>query len=126
MGMYTEFFFRAELRQGVIAERATQQLHSIDNGVAFIDDDPFFKTPRWRMLFQGGSAYFPTRGFEFEYCPSENRYRVFIHSSFKCYDNEIALFLDWIDHIVDALPGEFLGYSLYEEDEQPTLYYKKG
>jgi hypothetical protein len=46
-----------------------------------------------------------------------------ITSNFKNYNNELHLFLDWIMPYVSAMPGTWLGYHMYECDEQPTLIF---
>ncbi len=128
MGMYTEFFFRAPLRKDVDRKFLVQLNETPDSftPVRGSPEHPFFQCERWYMLLRGGSSYHETRGFDLRYDPYRSQHILFCHSSFKNYGGEIARFLDWIDPMVDELPGEFLGYSLYEEDEQPTLYYKKG
>ena len=127
MGMYTEFFFRAELK----LDRATDQAVELLRNSGMVQptlqaEHPFFHCSRWTMLLNGGSAYHPTRGFHLPFAPKGDSPKLFIHSSFKNYEEEIEKFMDWIDPMVDEPAGTFLGYSLYEQDEQPTLYYKKG
>lgn len=128
VGMYTEFFFRAPLRGDVdrqffVRLNETPDSFTPDNG---LPEHPFFQCERWHMLFRGGSSYHETRGFDLRYDSFRSQHILFCHSSFKNYDGEIEKFLDWIDPMVEELEGTFLGYSLYEEDEQPILYYKKG
>ena len=125
MGMYTEFFFRAELTENQQAEQAVDMLRNAPRLGTTEFEHPFFHCPRWTMLLFGGSAYHPTRGFDCRREENEGPV-LFIHSSFKNYDDEIVKFLDWIDPLVAEPQGTFLGYSLYENDCKPTLYYKKG
>jgi hypothetical protein len=41
----------------------------------------------------------------------------------KNYEGEIEKFFEWIIPYVDGYPGDFIGYSRYEEDLKPTLIY---
>ena len=127
--MYTEFFFRAEIKaEEQDVQRWLKRIVDLDTDSPF-DDHRFFALPRWRAVFGCSSAYFPTRGSLFEkpsYC---NAPELFIHSSLKNYDDEIEAFMDWVKPWLDAYPGDFLGYSLYEESrgdddrETPTLLF---
>jgi hypothetical protein len=128
VGMYTEFFFRAPLRGDVDRQFFVRLNETPDSftPVHGLPEHPFFQCERWHNLFCGGSAYHETRGFDLRYDSFRSQHILFCHSSFKNYDGEIEKFLDWIDPMVEELEGTFLGYSLYEEDEQPILYYKKG
>ena len=127
MGMYTEIFFRAELRTDVPTKVIDLIRAWITNEVPDnLPDHPLFKCDRWGTLLNGGSAYFPTMvspvfargGFSHEWELSFN-------SSLKNYDGEIQQFFDWINPYLRAVPGEFIGYHLYEADEVPTLMLKK-
>ena len=128
--MYTEFHFRAHLKEDGSADALVQWLK---------DEKPWDRTPfnaheffqcdRWSNLFcSGGAVYQQSMPYRFTMKGVAGSFynELFIHSSFKHYGHEIELFLDWIDPFVDAYPGDFLGYSLYEESETPTLYFKKG
>lgn len=119
MGMYTEVFFRAE-----VDERAYRIIRDMADGVEFTFDHPLFSKPRVQNLFRGWSAYFPgANHFEAEietYGPSIARYISF-RANLKNYDGEIEAFFDWVrPHVMSE---GFIGYSLYEEDRVPTLYY---
>lgn len=121
MGMYTEIFFRAE-----VDERAYMLIEDLADGVEFTFDHPLFKKARARNLFRGWSAYFPgANHFErqiVEYGPSLARY-VSFRSNLKNYDGEIEAFFDWV--LPYVLTAGFIGYSLYEEAREPTLYFKE-
>ena len=123
MGMYTEVFFRAE-----VSEDAAAILEAMHQGEQFVvPDHEFFRTPRFDSLTNCGSYYFPgadhfvaeKRAFDKGWCVS-------FRSNLKNYNGEIGKFFDWVDPYVIAAPGEFIGYSLYEESETPTLFHKKG
>ena len=53
------------------------------------------------------------------------QYMLTVRCNLKNYDDEIALFLDWIGPYVSSLDGTFHGYTIYEEDIEPTLIYYK-
>jgi hypothetical protein len=131
MGMYTEFFFRAQLRKDAPA-KLIDWLDELANGhdaeVTPYDDHEFFKCERWESALYGGGAVYQisralqfTRGTDRSYEPPE----LIVHASLKNYGSEIEAFVDWITPFVDALEGDFLGYSLYE-DSRPDGYYDKG
>jgi len=121
MGMYTEIFFRAE-----VDEYAFNIIRSaIDEGRLPADDGhPFFTKPRAEMVFTGGGAYFPgARHSIAEHEGYHQAYYVSFRADLKNYDGEIEAFFDWVTpHVAEHHRG-FIGYSLYEEFETPTLYY---
>lgn len=132
MGMYTEVFFRGEIRRDAPAE-LVDWLNSIVNDPTGehlpYDGHEFFNRPRWELVFNCSSAYFPTRGAKFgkSYFDADE---LFVHASLKDYDGEIAAFFDWIAPFVEGAPGDFLGYSLYEDtkndyddQESPILHF---
>ena len=54
---------------------------------------------------------------------SENYYLV-VRSDFKNYQGEIGKFFDWISPYIEKCGDKtFIGYSLYEEYDEPRLYY---
>jgi hypothetical protein len=126
--MYTEFFFRVELKKDVpeyVVEVLEWMCERDVDEPPPIPDHEFFKCPRWTMLFTCGSAYFPDSGLhKFRDSFWSGQQALFVHSSLKNYDGEIEKFCGWIDPYVDAPKGEFLGYSLYEEDDTPELIRK--
>ncbi|UDL16402.1 hypothetical protein SEA_ZOOMAN_153 [Microbacterium phage Zooman] len=124
MGMYTEFFFRAELKKDTPQE-VIDFLDAWFKGEepAPLDHD-FFRRPRWESLLLGSSAYFPTLP-NSSFANVWGYWELGIHASLKNYGAEIDYFLDWIEPYVDGYKGDFLGYSLYEESEQPHLYWKR-
>lgn len=129
MGMYTEIFMRAELKEDV-PEAVLNILRYLLNGdgesLGAIPSHPFFQCDRWLHIGTSDSAYFP-----FEPNSALRRstwhpgFEISVHANLKNYDQEIDKFFDWIDPYVRAAEGEFLGYSLYEEGNEPILYFKK-
>ena len=131
MGMYTEFFYRAKLIEDVDPRviELLQWKFGCGKTVSYVlPDDEFFLCQRWNMLFRGTSAYFPESGLgsirRSGWGEPPGQWLLVVHSSIKNYDHEIEKFCDWIDPYVDAAGDGFLGYSLYEEAENPTLIWK--
>jgi len=85
---------------------------------------PFFGDTRWDHMLRGASAFF-----EGDACSTvrfdeySGKYRVTIRCNFKNYDDEIEKFIAWVTPYIDALQGDFLGYSRAETTEVPTLLY---
>lgn len=132
MGMYTEIFFRATLKRDIPEEVLNPlrvMVGEIEAEGLNLPAHELFRCSRWDMLGRGGSYYFPE--------PTESllaqedirkAWCLRLHANIKNYGGEIEAFFDWIDPYVDAYRGEFIGYSLYEENEPetpPTIYYKK-
>lgn len=111
MGMYTEIFFRAAVDEGAYMEMLYTSEHS--------------------LVMNSGSAYFPEvapTGPKFHHDPRYNTYTVEFRSSMKNYHGEIEDFFAWVaPHCAHTnTPGGFIGYSLYEEDRCPTLFFADG
>ncbi len=134
MGMYTEFYFRGELRKDtpdyVIEFLRTAM--GLDWQTAadprITDSHEFFKTDRWALIFGASSAYFPMQplsAFVIRNYGQQDTWELALHGSLKNYDGEIAKFFDWIDPFVYGSEGKFIGYELYEESDNPILYHKK-
>ena len=123
MGMYTEIFFRAEVDAEVVAVINTLN----DYGKTDWPDHEFFRCPRFRGIAHGGSYCFPQANHCFvEYDEHVKAFFVSFRANLKNYDDEIEKFFDWVSPHVGGEPGDFIGYSLYEEAETPTLHYKAG
>ena len=111
MGMYTEIFFRAEVDENAYME------------MLFSDE--------YNLLMNSGSAYFPEvapTGQKFYHDTRYNHYNVEFRSSLKNYNGEIEGFFAWVaPHCVAPnTAGGFIGYSLYEENRYPTLFFADG
>ena len=125
MGMYTEFFYRAEIRKNV-PENVREVLKFLCAGAprppGDLPDHEFFQCSRWEDVAVMGSAYFISR--EPIFRDTGNAYELAIHSNMKNYGGEIQKFVDWVDPYVRAIRGDFLGYSLYEESNQPEMFFR--
>lgn len=132
MGMYTEIFFRATLIKDIpdeVLAPIRAMLGQIEVDPDDLPDHPLFECPRWDMLGQGSSYYFPQHAASgVTHDEIRKAYGLALNADIKNYHEEIAKFFDWIDPYVDAAPGEFLGYELYEDVEPgtpPASYFKK-
>lgn len=130
MGMYTEIYFRADLSPDVpeyVVEYLQRMVGDIEEKEHMFSkpDHELFSCPRWAYLGCGGSAYFPITQSKINFDPFTATWQVFFLANLKNYGGEIHHFFDWIDPFVASRQGEFLGYSLYEEDDVPILYFRK-
>lgn len=129
MGMYTELVLKCRIKEDTSQEVLTVLHYLFKNRLVGATplDHPFFKAPRWTMIGNSSSFYHHPEAvsdlYEFDQ-PNRGVY-IFSRSDLKNYDNEIALFLDWINPYLDHMPGECIGWTWYEEEEQPTLIYCK-
>lgn len=127
MGMYTELLFKAELKPDVPEDVVNTLLYmtGVSGQYATPDDHhPLFDAPRWQFVLRCSSAYFITGNTSMKFDTIGNRWVLVVSSSVKNYNGEIELFVDWVMPFVeDASPGGFLGYSMYEEAEVPSLIF---
>lgn len=128
MGMYTEIHINARLVENC-PEDIVATLTCMTSGgdePPKLPPHPLFKSARWAYMLMGDSYYFDMLpGTRMEFDDITSQYFLSIRSNFKNYDNEIALFLEWIDSYLDKKPGDFLGFYRYETHEHPTLVYKQ-
>lgn len=131
MGMYTELVMGFKLKKDTPKDVIDILFYMLDTSDATKKPDlpnhELFKTSRWDFLFNCSSYYF---GFSdshsiIKFDDISKTYIVNIRSSIENYDNKIELFVDWIRPYIESGSGanELIGYSLYEEDEEPKLYY---
>jgi hypothetical protein len=136
MGMYTEFFFRARLKPdtpAALIDWLDDLANNPDGDVEPYDDHPFFTLPRWdSALMGGGAVYQVSRALQFRPKRGDNWTAgdLVVHSSLKNYGGETDAFVEWISPHLAAWPGDFLGYTLYEDtrndyddNESPTLIF---
>jgi hypothetical protein len=140
MGMYTECYVNVRLVENlpkkiieVLEYLFDNSWYDNDEGMhvqekqepAALPDHKFFSTCRWRLIGSGASFYhipFPTSKILLEL----DQYYLTSRSDLKNYEGEIELFFDWLMPYIDAFEGEFIGYSRYEEDDMPQLFFKVG
>lgn len=126
MGMYTELIFGAELKK----ETPNEVIEALKYMIGDIEDKPInFPLPdgRCEWLFQEGSYYFaihnPVNRMWLD--GISGQYHISTRSNLKNYDNEIETFLEWIKPYVAGGSGarEMYAITIYEEQEEPTIYY---
>lgn len=131
MGMYTEFAFRANIKDGPVADWLERQIGGewFENGG--YDDHPFFACARWDSVFMGGGAVYQLSREALFTRPHPYRNQLVLSSSLKNYGSEIEQFIKWITPHLQMSDGDFLGYSLFEDStddgddyrEHPTLFF---
>jgi hypothetical protein len=80
----------------------------------------FFKCERWRHIGHMGSYYFNPFSLRYkeDHIQRDGTQRVLLICNLKNYNDEIELFLDWIDQYMEF----YWGYYLYEEQDTPTFF----
>ena len=123
MGMYTEIYVNVDLKKDTpdeIIQVLKVMCDMEDSDSKVLESYP----DRWGGLFYSGSYYTPDT-----YCHSltfdtiTQRWSLLGKGDIKNYSQEIEKFFEWIIPHVDGSPGEFIGYSRYEEDLTPTLVF---
>lgn len=125
MGMYTEIYVNVDLKRDTpedtirVLKAMCGMLPNQECAEVLVD-----YPDRWGDLFYSGSYYTPNT-----YCHSltfddiSNKWSLLGKGDIKNYGGEIKEFFEWIIPYVDGYPGEFIGYSRYEEELQPTLIF---
>jgi len=131
MGMYTELHFNAKLREDTPESVITVLKYMLDfkpgDPQPPLPDHPLFKTDRWLVMLSMDSYYFAADTHStLRKDEINDDWYLCIRCNLKNYGSEIEKFIDWIDPYVDAFEGDFLGFSRYEESEDPTLIRKRG
>jgi hypothetical protein len=128
MGMYTEFHFNSELKKDTpnnVIEILRYMIGSSPKPERLPEHELFF-TERWWYMLVSTSTYFDAETIStLKFDNVIGSYFLCIRCNLKNYDQEIQHFIDWIDPYLDKYEGNFLGFYRYEEDEEPTLIYKK-
>lgn len=129
MGMYTKLSVDLKFKENLpkevvialevmVGHRGTEEIGKSD-----LPKHELFESSRWNFMLRCSSYYHtPVSLTKLHYDDISKQYYLVSSSDFKNYDNEVDLFFDFVkDYVEDG----FLGYSLYEEDEVPTLYFLK-
>jgi len=125
MGMYTEIYINVDLKEDIPKEvlAVLEAMCNHDTEAYALLGLPH----RWGYLFGNGSYYTPSTSVSnLTYDDITKQYSLLGKGDIKNYENEIEAFFKWLMPYIDAYEGEFIGYSRYEEDDIPTLYFKKG
>lgn len=130
MGMYTALHFTVALKPDTPDEVIDLLQYMLDVKDYYqeqppLPDHPLFRTDRWRIMLVCDSYSFEADSHSvIQRYPSGAGWQLSVMSNFKNYDNELAHFLAWIMPHVDADYRRWLGYWMYEDDEEPTpIYY---
>ncbi|MET4703074.1 hypothetical protein [Frigoribacterium sp. UYMn621] len=133
MGMYTEINFRAEMvpewandpKVGM-AFTALREGSGYGTPREILPEHEFFDCDRWASVASCGSYYFPLGNHNEWVHDYQGGYYWSFRANLKNYDDEINKFFDWVDPYIREGEGTFLGYSLYEQGNQPIHFFKKG
>lgn len=125
MGMYTEICTRIDLNKKTTPQSVIDVLNYMlgeTEEQPELPDHELFKTARWDSMLRCSSYYHvPFSTFQLRYEDIGNDYYLVGRSDLKNYNSEIPLFFSWISRYAE---NGMLGYSLYEEDDFPTVYVK--
>lgn len=133
MSMYTEIYVKAVLKEDVNINvidvlKYMLGMDNIELEDLILPNHSLFTTNNWHYMLRSGSYYHvPYVVSLFEYNNISENYYLVVRSDFKNYQGEVEKFFDWITPYVEKDGDKtFIGYSLYEEDYEPTLYYVEG
>ena len=133
MGTYTEIYVKAVLKEDVNINvidvlKYMLGMDNIELEDLILPNHSLFTTNNWHYMLRSGSYYHvPYVVSLFEYNNISENYYLVVRSDFKNYQGEVEKFFDWISpHVEKDGDKTFIGYSLYEEDDEPKLYYVEG
>ena len=125
MAMYTEIYINVDLKKETpddvirVLKAMCYMLPNQECTEVLVD-----YPDRWGSLFSNMSYYTPSTNCRFlEYDDITKRWSLLGKGDIKNYENEIEKFFEWIMPWIDASPGEFIGYSRYEDNDKPKLYF---
>ena len=126
MGMYTEIYINVDLKRDApdeVIEVLKAMCKTEDSDEKVLEPYP----DRWDGLFCSGSCYTPnTSCRSLTYDGITKQWSLLGKGDIKNYGQEIQKFFEWIIPYIDGYPGDFIGYSRYEEDQKPKLYFLPG
>jgi hypothetical protein len=127
MGMYTEIYvkisFKPETPQSVIDTIAAMMGEKEDPET--LPDHGLFTKARWCFMLRCSSYYhMPSCVGKFWYDDIAKQWFLLNRSDLKNYEGEIESFFDWVAPYAEQNSDkQFIGYELYEESDEPTMYY---
>ena len=131
--MYTEIYVKAVLKEDVDDNvinilKYMLGMDNIELEDLTLPSHSLFETNNWHYMLRSGSSYHvPYTVKLFEYNDISENYYLVVRSDFKNCQGEIEKFFDWIKQYLEQdYYKTFMGYSLYEEEYEPTLYYVEG
>lgn len=130
MGMYTEVFVCTQLKTMPKETVALIQYMIGKGGLkrpTELPKHPLFTKPRWGSVLNCSSHYFvPHSVSRFEFDEIAKAWLLTVRADFKNYDGEASLLFDWLQPLVKDKGRTMIGYTRYEEDTYPTLYFADG
>jgi len=125
MGMYTEIYINVDLKKDTPDDVIRVLKAMCDMLLDQECDDVLADYPyRWTSLFSNMSYYTPSTNCKFlEFDDISKKWSLLGKGDIKNYNMEIEEFFEWIMPWIDGYPGDFIGYSRYEEDQKPTLMF---
>lgn len=125
MGMYTEIYINVDLK-----EETPDDVIRVLKAMCFMLPDQECSEvlvdypDRWGCLFSNMSYYTPSTNCRYlQFDDITKRWSLLGKGDIKNYDGEIEKFFEWIMPYIKGYPGKFIGYSRYEEDCEPKLYF---
>lgn len=126
MGMYTELVMSCRIKDDPTIINILKYMIGEEIDKPILPAHSLFKTDRWNFMLQCSSYYFVPDVVHLLKYDEIGKYWSFINrSDFKNYDDEINKFIDWITPNLEDTFGTMIGYSRYEEDKEPIIYYSK-
>lgn len=119
MGMYTELIIKCEIKKNLpseVLEILNYLFGNTEDLPMHLPDHEFFACSRWSCIGRCYSYYHHPRVVN-----SFVEGYLFSRSDLKNYEDEIEKFIDWIKPYVDEFKGKCIGWSWYEEADEPTL-----
>lgn len=126
MGMYTALHLAIELRSDTprdVIEILRFMTGDIEEPPV-TPEHPLFQTSRWHVMLRCDSYYFPAQT-GYALIVDDDTYYLTVLSNFKNYCGEITKFADWISPYITPCAPRWIGYSWYEEDDEPRSLYRR-
>lgn len=128
MGMYTEIFINCEIERSSSPQILNVLRYMFGDGEKPSKEElplhALFMCDRWECIGKMSSYYFVPEAVSKFHDDWQGGKFIVSRSDLKNYDSEIEKFFEWIMPYIDAPDGQFIGYSRYEEDDVPKLYFK--
>jgi len=140
MGMYTEIVVKLNFTRKQVGDNNFNILDYMFNpdtnlmtndhkplGSIEIPNHEFFRCQRWDCVGNMSSFYHHPERVNSWIADRDNKDDVYLfaRNDLKNYDGEIQKFFDWINTLNISYDGDFIGYSIYEEEKTPTIYNQK-
>ena len=126
--MYTEIYVKLSLVEDTPKEVVDILKAMMGEGdePAILPEHELFTKGRWRFMLRCSSYYhMPSSVGKLWFDEIAKQWFLLSRSDLKNYESEIESFFDWIyPYAEQNTDKQFIGYELYEEECEPTLYYK--